>query len=132
MSKRIASLVFALAALPTAAAAAQPAAAEPETASAETPPEPEAKTKWEFATIGYVWAAGAWGETDVIGPVEPVDLDLPFGKVLDAFKFAFVGSAEAKARLTPPYAPTASSLPVRRNSNRGTSRLTTPQEQVGR
>ncbi|HEU4809701.1 MAG TPA: hypothetical protein VFS69_03490 [Sphingomicrobium sp.] len=96
MSKRIASLLFALAALPTAAVAAQPPPAEPEAAPADAPPEPDAKTKWEFATIGYVWAAGAWGETDVIGPAEPVDLDLPFGKVLDAFKFAFMGSAEAK------------------------------------
>jgi hypothetical protein len=32
----------------------------------------------------------------VIGPVEPVDLNLPFGKVLKAFKFAFMGAAEAK------------------------------------
>jgi hypothetical protein len=54
------------------------------------------KKKWEFATIGYAWFAGAWGKTDVIGPVEPVDLDLPFGKVLKAFKFAFMGAAEAK------------------------------------
>src|SRR3954454_18199198 len=54
------------------------------------------KKKWEFATIGYAWFAGAWGETDVIGPAEPVDLDLPFGKVLKAFKFAFMGAAEAR------------------------------------
>jgi len=54
------------------------------------------KKKWEFATIGYIWLAGAWGETDVIGPLPPVDLDLPFGKVLKGFKFAFMGAAEAK------------------------------------
>ena len=59
-------------------------------------PEAPAKKKWEFATLGYVWLAGAWGKTDVIGPADPVDLDLPFGKVLDAFKFAFMGSAEAR------------------------------------
>ena len=52
--------------------------------------------KWEFATIGYIWFAGAWGKTDVIGPVAPVDLDLPFGKVLKGFKFAFMGAAEAR------------------------------------
>jgi hypothetical protein len=64
---------------------------------AETAGQPApAKKKWEFATIGYIWFAGAWGKTDVIGPVEPVDLDLPFGKVLKAFKFAFMGAAEAK------------------------------------
>jgi hypothetical protein len=32
----------------------------------------------------------------VIGPAEPVDLKLPFGKVLKAFKFAFMGAAEAR------------------------------------
>ena len=67
---------------------------------AEPPPpvdnQQPASKKWEFATIGYVWLAGAWGKTDVIGPVEPVDLDLPFGKVLKAFKFAFMGAAEAR------------------------------------
>lgn len=52
--------------------------------------------KWHFATIGYVWFAGAWGKTDVIGPVAPVDLKLPFGKVLDAFKFAFMGAADVR------------------------------------
>lgn len=52
--------------------------------------------KWQFATIGYVWFAGAEGSTDVIGPVEPVGLDLSFGDVLKAFKFAFMGAAEAQ------------------------------------
>jgi len=52
--------------------------------------------KWHFSTIGYAWLAGAWGETDVIDPAPPVDLDLPFGKVLKAFKFAFMGAAEAR------------------------------------
>ena len=61
---------------------------------AEAPAPPE--KKWEFATIGYVWFAGAKGQTDVIGPVEPVDLDLDFGDVLKGFKFAFMGAAEAR------------------------------------
>ena len=52
--------------------------------------------KWHFATIGYIWFAGAWGKTDVIGPLPPVDLDLPFGTVLKGFKFAFMGAAEAR------------------------------------
>src|SRR5437868_9817009 len=59
-------------------------------------PAPASKKKWEFATIGYAWLAGAWGEIDVIGPAQPVDLDLPFGKVLKAFKFAFMSAAEAR------------------------------------
>ena len=52
--------------------------------------------KWKFATIGYGWFAGAEGETDVIGPVPPVGLDLSFGDVLKGFKFAFMGAAEAR------------------------------------
>jgi hypothetical protein len=85
--------------------AAEPAVADPAAVALEVqeppPPPPQqaaapAKNKWQFATIGYVWFAGAWGETDVIGPAEPVDLDLPFGKVLKAFKFAFMGAAEAR------------------------------------
>jgi hypothetical protein len=57
---------------------------------------PAAKKELQFATIGYVWFAGAHGKTDVIEPLPPVDLDLPFGKVLKAFKFAFMRAAEVK------------------------------------
>ena len=73
-------------------------AAPSETAPAPTVEkvEPAAKKKWEFATLGYIWFAGAWGKTDISGPTPPVDLNLPFGKVLKAFKFAFMGAAEAK------------------------------------
>lgn len=80
----------------------QPAdAAAPQVQDAAPSKEPVAqpaptKEKWEFATIGYVWFAGAWGETDLTGPTPPVDLKLPFGKVLKAFKFAFMGAAEAR------------------------------------
>src|SRR5262249_43802293 len=81
--------------------ASQPAPpADAQAAAAGQPAEAAAPNpndgKWHFATIGYVWFAGAWGETDVIGPVPPVDLALPFGKVLKAFKFAFMGAAEAR------------------------------------
>ena len=94
---------------------AQVAAQEPDTAQTTPPTDPtpaqpadksggEAPSapsttdekKWKFATIGYVWFAGVEGKTDVIGPVEPVDLDLSFGDVLKAFKFAFMGAAEAR------------------------------------
>jgi hypothetical protein len=77
----------------------QPAdeAATPPSADASQKAEPAASSKkWEFATLGYAWFAGAHGETDVIGPVEPVGLDLSFGDVLKAFKFAFMGAAEAR------------------------------------
>ena len=86
-------------AAPTTADETQPAATdaqEPQPPPAQTELAPPSKKKWEFATLGYVWLAGAWGETDVVGPAEPVDLDLPFGKVLKAFKFAFMGAADAR------------------------------------
>ena len=76
-----------------AAPAQESAVQQPETTAGQPAP---AKKKWEFATIGYAWFAGAWGETDIIGPTPPVDLRLPFGKVLKAFKFAFMGAAEAR------------------------------------
>ena len=52
--------------------------------------------KWKLSTTAYVWFAGAKGKTDIIGPVDPVDLDLSFGDVIKAFKFAFMGAAEAR------------------------------------
>ena len=86
---------------PTDPTTIQPADAQPvpeaQSAPEASPAEqPSSKKKWQFATIGYVWFAGAWGKTDVIGPAAPVDLSLPFGKVLKAFKFAFMGAAEAQ------------------------------------
>lgn len=81
---------------PADSSAAASAQSEPAPPPEGVAPNSTTKKKWEFATIGYVWFAGAWGETDVIGPVEPVDLKLPFGKVLKAFKFAFMGAAEAR------------------------------------
>jgi hypothetical protein len=96
--QRLASCLFPLLlACATAAHATEPAGQPDDTRTTENAKqEAPAKKNWEFATIGYAWFAGAWGKTDVIGPVEPVDLDLPFGKVLKAFKFAFMGAAEAK------------------------------------
>lgn len=70
------------------------AAAQP--ADEATEQQVPAAKELQFATIGYVWFAGAHGKTDVIEPLPPVDLDLPFGKVLKAFKFAFMGAAEVK------------------------------------
>ena len=92
-------LLFVLA---SAAEAAQPADAPTDTPPVEAAsPEPAdapppAKDGWQFATIGYAWFANAHGETDVIGPAAPVGLDLSFSDVLKAFKFAFMGAAEAR------------------------------------
>ena len=94
--------------LPLLLAVASPAqAAQPAEDSNQTPAGSEAsdpsaaaqaqsKDDWEFSTIGYAWFASAHGETDVIGPVEPVGLDLSFGDVLKAFKFAFMGAADVR------------------------------------
>lgn len=74
-----------------------------ETDSAAQPsdaPTPEAqapaKKKWEFATIGYIFFAGAYGKTTPRDPLSPVDLHLSFHDVLKSFKFAFMGAAEAR------------------------------------
>lgn len=81
------------------AAETQPA---PVPEATQPAPGPEAtqsatkKKKWQFATIGYVWFAGAHGQTDVIKPVPPVDLDLPFRTAIKGLKFAFMGAAEAR------------------------------------
>lgn len=83
---------------PAATQTEDPAPAQsPPASQAATSNDQEASSKeWQFATIGYVWFASAKGETDVIGPVEPVGLDLSFGDVLKGFKFAFMGAAEAR------------------------------------
>ena len=65
-----------------------------EQASSDQPEDD--RNKWKLSTTAYVWFAGAKGKTDIIGPVAPVDLDLSFGDVLDSFKFAFMGAAEAR------------------------------------
>jgi len=77
---------------PAAAAATEPEAApSPENAAPQAP-----KKKWEFATIGYVFFAGAYGQTKPRDPLSPVDLHLSFHDVLKSFKFAFMGAAEAR------------------------------------
>jgi len=84
-------------------AATADAAGETATSDAAQPPEagpPDAqapaKKKWEFATIGYIFFAGAHGKTTPRDPFAPVTLDLSFHDVLKAFKFAFMGAAEAR------------------------------------
>lgn len=71
--------------------AAQPA---PEQKAVETAPE----KKWKFATLAYVWFANAHGYVDVIGPVAPVKVDMPFKEIFTHLKFpwAIMGAAEAR------------------------------------
>jgi hypothetical protein len=79
---------------PSESAAPQPATAEG-TQAAQADQAADDK-KWKFYTLGYIWLATAKGETDVIGPVQPVDLDLSLGDIIDGFKFIFMGAAEAR------------------------------------
>jgi hypothetical protein len=74
-------------------------------ADAATPPATEQKAaetalekKWKFATIGYVWFAGASGKIDVIGPLAPAKMDLSFKEVFTHLEFpwAIMGAAEAR------------------------------------
>jgi len=85
------------------AQAQSPDASPPTEAEASAAPDQAAADaaevddgKWKLSTTAYVWFAGAKGKTDIIGPVDPVDLDLSFGDVIKAFKFAFMGAAEAR------------------------------------
>ena len=104
VAQRLAGALLLLLGCAGMADAAQAAEVIDQVAQAEPPPAAEAEpaaaaddsNKWKFATLGYFWAASAKGETDVIGPVEPVGLDLSFGDVLKGFKFAFMGAAEAR------------------------------------
>lgn len=72
-----------------------PPAPAPTTDAPSAAPAPAPK-KWEFATIGYIFFAGAYGTTTPRDPLSPVDLHLTFGDVMKSFKFAFMGAAEAR------------------------------------
>jgi opacity protein-like surface antigen len=86
----------------TAVEASDPAQPPPteQTQPADQPqPQPAAapsKKKWEFATIGYIFFAGAFGKSTPRDPLPPIDIHLPFGTVLKSFKFGVMGAAEAR------------------------------------
>jgi hypothetical protein len=80
--------------IPLSAATVEQTSAPP--VNRQTAQSKSALKKWEFTTIGYVWFAGAQGKTTPRDPLPPVDLNLSFGDVLKAFKFAFMGAAEAR------------------------------------
>jgi len=81
-------------------AQADPAAGTQQAATetSETPQDQSTagKKKAEFYTLGYLWLASAKGQTDVIGPVAPVGLDLGLKDIIKGFKFIFMGAAEAR------------------------------------
>jgi hypothetical protein len=74
----------------------QPASAPP---SAEKPAKKASSTdyrKWHFAGIGYGFIGGAYGKTDVAGPLPPVQVDLRPRDTINALKFVVMGSAELR------------------------------------
>lgn len=51
---------------------------------------------WRFASTFYVWVSDLEGDLRTAGPVEPVTVDLSYGKVLDHLKFAAMGTFQAR------------------------------------
>ena len=51
---------------------------------------------WQFTAGPYLWMAGLKGDMGVVEQVAPVGVDLSFGDILGALKFAAMGSFEAR------------------------------------
>lgn len=51
---------------------------------------------WQFSAGPYLWLAGLKGDMGVAEEVEPVAVDLSFGDILGAMKFAAMGTFEAR------------------------------------
>lgn len=67
------------------------------TAQAEDPvPAPPPQSDWEFSAGAYLWMAGLKGDVGVSTEVQPIALDFSFGHILDALKFATMGTFEAR------------------------------------
>jgi hypothetical protein len=75
------------------AASAASATAQADTSQSQAP---DSKKRWQFSTIGYIYFAGAYGKTTPRDPLPTVGIHLPFGDVLKAFKFGFMGAADAR------------------------------------
>ena len=58
----------------------------------ETPPPSD----WQFAMHLYGWLSDLEGDIRAAGDVEPAEVDLSYGKVLDHLKFAAFGAFEAR------------------------------------
>ncbi|MCL6740616.1 hypothetical protein LZ518_05650 [Sphingomonas sp. RB56-2] len=54
------------------------------------------RSDWQFSTTMYVWVSDLEGNLRTAGPVEPVDVDLSYGKVLKHLKFAGMGALQAR------------------------------------
>ncbi len=51
---------------------------------------------WQFSAAPYFWMSGLKGDMGVVEEVEPVAVDLSFFDILDALKFALMGTFDAR------------------------------------
>ena len=56
----------------------------------------EQSSEWQFAATFYGWISDLEGDIRAAGDVEPVEVDLSHGKVLEHLKFAAFGAFEAR------------------------------------
>ena len=55
-----------------------------------------AQSDWHFASTFYAWISDLEGNLRPAGPIEPVKVDLSYGKVLEHLKFAGFGAFEVR------------------------------------
>ena len=65
-------------------------------AQAAEQPADQPNPNWHFTATPYVWASNLKGDMRVCCDVEPIDVDLSFGKIFDHLKFVAMGSFEAR------------------------------------
>jgi opacity protein-like surface antigen len=78
------------------AAAADAEVSDTAISAAEPASPPGESSGWQFSAGPYLWLAGLKGDMGVVEEVEPVKVDLSFGDILGALKFAAMGTFEAR------------------------------------
>src|SRR5436190_3949859 len=63
---------------------------------AQAEPEGSSSSHWQFTSTLYLWASDLKGDIRPAGDIEPVAVDLSFGKIFDHLKFAAMGGLEAR------------------------------------
>jgi hypothetical protein len=66
------------------------------TTEAVTSSTDEPSTGWEFSATGYAWFSGLSGDIGVFPALQPIDVDLSFGDVLDHLDFAGMAFLHAR------------------------------------
>ena len=64
--------------------------------AAQAAPDETASSDWKFAVTAYAWISDLEGNLRPGGPIEPVAVDLSYGKVLEHLKFAGFGAFQAR------------------------------------